>query len=57
MDVGEYPTVSAAISGEMIRVKAARDAQAALLAAEVERRLALPLEQWELVGGCRRSRA
>lgn len=50
VDAGEYPTVSAAVSGEMIRAKAARDAQAALLAAEVERRLALPLEQWEPVG-------
>lgn len=50
VDAGEYPTVSAAVSGEMIRAKAARDAQAALLAAEVERRLALPIEQWEPVG-------
>lgn len=50
VDAGEYPTVSAAVSGEMVRAKAARDAQAALLSAEVERRLALPLDRWELVG-------
>ena len=50
VDAGEYPTVSAAVSGEMVRAKAARDAQAALLSAEVERRLALPLDQWEPVG-------
>ena len=50
VDTGEYPTVSAAVSGEMVRAKAARDAQAMLLAAEVERRLALPLDRWEPVG-------
>ena len=50
VDTGEYPSISAAVSGEMVRAKAARDAQAALLAAEVERRLSLPLDQWEPVG-------
>lgn len=50
VDAGEYPTVSAAVSGEMVRAKAIREAQAALLSAEVERRLALPLDQWEPVG-------
>ena len=50
VDTGEYPTVSAAVSGEMVRAKAVRDAQAALLSAEVERRLALPLDRWEPVG-------
>ncbi len=50
VEAGEYPTVSAAVSGEMVRAKAARDAQAVLLSAEVERRLALPLDQWEPVG-------
>lgn len=49
VDAGEYPNVSAAVSGEMVRAKAARAAQSALLAAEVERRLALPLDQWEPV--------
>jgi antitoxin ParD1/3/4 len=46
---GEYPNVSAAVSGEMVKAKAARDAQAAVLAAEIERRLTLPLDQWEPV--------
>lgn len=50
VDAREYPSISAAVSGEMVRAKAARDAQAALLAAEVERRLALPIDQWEPVG-------
>lgn len=50
VDAGEYPNVSAAVSGEMVRARIAREAQAALLGAEVERRLALPLEQWEPVG-------
>jgi antitoxin ParD1/3/4 len=49
VDAGEYPSISAAVSGEMVRARAARDTQAALLAAEVERRLALPLDQWEPV--------
>ena len=49
VEAGEYPSVSAAVSGEMVRARAARDAQAALLAAEVERRLALPLDRWEPV--------
>jgi antitoxin ParD1/3/4 len=50
VDTGEYPSVSAAVSGEMVRAKAAREARAAVLAAEVERRLALPLDRWEPVG-------
>jgi len=48
---GEYPNVSAAVSGEMARAKAARENEWALFAAEVQRRLALPLDQWEPVGG------
>lgn len=50
VDAGEYPNISAAVSGEMVRARAARESQATLLAAEVERRLALPLDQWEPVG-------
>jgi antitoxin ParD1/3/4 len=50
VDAGEYPSVSAAVSGEMVRTKAVREANAALLAAEVERRLALPLNQWKTAG-------
>lgn len=44
---GEYPNVSAAVSGELAKAKAARDAETALLEAEVARRTALPLDQWE----------
>jgi antitoxin ParD1/3/4 len=50
VEAGEYPSISAAVSGEMVRAKAARDAQARVFAAEVERRLALPIRQWEPVG-------
>ena len=50
VDRGEYPNVSAAVSGELARAKAARDRDAALLEAEVARRLALPPDQWEPVG-------
>jgi antitoxin ParD1/3/4 len=50
VEAGEYPTISAAVSGEMVRAKAAREAQTALMAAEVERRLALPADQWEPLG-------
>ena len=50
VESGEYPNVSAAVSGEMARAKAARDRESALFAAEVQRRLALPLDQWESVG-------
>lgn len=47
---GEYPNVSAAVSGELTRAKAARDREEQMLAAEVQRRLALPPDQWEPVG-------
>ena len=47
---GEYPTVSAAVSGELARAKAAREREVALLEAEVARRLALPLDRWEPMG-------
>jgi Arc/MetJ-type ribon-helix-helix transcriptional regulator len=49
VEAGEYPNVSAAVSGEMARAKAARDRERALLEAEVQRRLALPPGQWEPV--------
>ena len=48
VEAGEYPNVSAAVSGEMARAKAARERERALLEAEVQRRLALPPDQWEL---------
>lgn len=47
VEAGEYPNVSAAVSGEMARAKAVRDRERALLEAEVQRRPALPPDQWE----------
>lgn len=49
VDAGEYPNVSAAVSGELARARAARLREDALWQAEVQRRLALPVEQWEPV--------
>lgn len=49
VESGEYPNVSAAVSGEMTRAKAARDNQRVLFEAEVQRRLTLPLDRWEPV--------
>lgn len=49
VEAGEYPNVSAAVSGEMARAKAARERERTLLEAEVQRRLALPPDQWEPV--------
>ena len=40
VEAGEYPNVSAAVSGEMARAKAARERERTLLEAEVQRRLA-----------------
>ena len=50
VEVGEYPDVSAAVSGELVRVKANREREASLFEAELRRRLALPLDRWEPVG-------
>lgn len=50
VESGEYPNVSAAVSGELARAKAGRDRERALFDAEVKRRLTLPLDQWEPVG-------
>lgn len=49
VEAGEYPNVSAAVSGELARAKAVRDRERTLLEAEVQRRLALPPDQWEPV--------
>lgn len=49
VEAGEYPNVSAAVSGELARAKTARERERALLEAEVQRRLALPPDQWEPV--------
>lgn len=50
VEAGEYPNVSAAVSGELAKAKAERDRERSLLEAELERRLALPIDQWEPVG-------
>ncbi|MEQ8372896.1 MAG: hypothetical protein RLQ73_16650 [Hoeflea sp. D1-CHI-28] len=50
VESGEYPNVSAAVSGELAKSKAERQRERAVLEAELERRLSLPLDQWEPVG-------
>ncbi|MEL7177814.1 MAG: hypothetical protein AAGK28_14995 [Pseudomonadota bacterium] len=50
VEAGEYPNVSAAVSGELAKAKAERDRERSLFEAELERRLALPLDHWEPVG-------
>lgn len=50
VEAGEYPNVSAAVSGELAKAKAERQRERAVLEAELERRLSLPLDQWEPVG-------
>ncbi len=47
VESGEYPNISAAVSGEMARARAARERERLLFEAEVQRRLALPLDAWE----------
>jgi len=49
VDSGEYPNVSAAVSGELVRAKEARARERALFEAELARRLELPLDQWVAV--------
>ena len=50
VEAGEYPNVGAAVSGELAKAKAERDRERSLLEVELERRLSLPLDQWEPVG-------
>ena len=50
VEAGEYPNVSAAVSGELAKAKAERESERAVLEAELERRLSLPRAQWEPVG-------
>lgn len=50
VEAGEYPNDSAAVSGELAKAKAERDRERSLLEVDLERRLALPLDQWEPVG-------
>lgn len=47
VEAGEYPNVSAAVSGELVRAKLIRDREQALFEAELQRRLVLPVDQWE----------
>lgn len=47
VESGEYPNISAAVSGEMARARAARKRERVLFEIEVQRRLALPLNAWE----------
>lgn len=49
VESGEYPNISAAVSGEMARARAARERERMLFEVEVQRRLALPLDAWEPV--------
>lgn len=50
VETGEYPNMSAAVSGELAKAKAERAQERAVLEAELERRLSLPLDLWEPVG-------
>lgn len=54
VDAGEYPNMSAAVSGELAKAKAQRERERAVFEAELERRLSLPLDQWEPVGNASR---
>ena len=47
---GEYPNVSAAVSGELTRAKAARDRDERVFEAELRSRLSLPTDQWQPIG-------
>lgn len=47
VESGEYPNISAAVSGEMARARVARERERAFFEAEVQRRLSLPLDAWE----------
>ena len=47
---GDYPNVSAAVSGELARAREARVRDRALFEAEITRRLALPADHWEPIG-------
>ena len=49
VESGEYPNISAAVSGEMARARASREREKALFEAEVQRRHSLPLDAREPV--------
>lgn len=46
VEQGDYPTISAAVSGELARARTSREREQALLEAEVQRKLEVPLDQW-----------
>ena len=47
VEAGEYPNISAAVSGELVRARATREKERKLFEVEVQRRLSLPLDTWE----------
>lgn len=49
VEQGDYPNVSAAVSGELAVARRIREAEKAMLQVELERRLALPVESWDQV--------
>lgn len=49
VEAGEYPNVSAAVSGELAKAKHQRIREIRLLETELQRRLALPTDKWEPV--------
>ena len=49
VDRGDYPNVSAAVSGELARARATREREQVLLETEVRRRLQVPTDKWEPV--------
>lgn len=49
VESGEYPNISAAVSGVMAGARAARERERQLFEAEVQRRLSLPPDAWEPV--------
>lgn len=46
VEQGDYPNVSAAVSGELAVARRVREAESAILQAELTRRLSLPIDQW-----------
>lgn len=46
VEQGDYPNVSAAVSGELAVARRVREAEKAMLQVELERRIALPADKW-----------
>ena len=51
VEQGDYPTISAAVSGQLARARGAREREQVLLETEVRRRLEVPLDRWVPLGG------